>query len=91
MFIAIDLMLGGDLRYHLGRVPFSEEQIRGYVAEMAVATRALNEKHIIHRYVFVALARVGRVRTLCDTFIHQGPQAGQRLVGSGWPRTSHGL
>lgn len=50
--MAIDLMLGGDLRFHLDRTDaFKESQFRLYVAEMGLAIRFLNEKRIVHRYI----------------------------------------
>lgn len=47
--MALDLMMGGDLRYHLENMQFTEQQIRGYIAEIAVATRFLHKKKIVHR------------------------------------------
>ncbi|XP_055962715.1 serine/threonine-protein kinase 32C [Sorex fumeus] len=52
MFMVVDLMLGGDLRYHLQRnVRFSEDTVRLYVCEMALALDYLRGQHIIHRDV----------------------------------------
>ncbi|KAI8145183.1 kinase-like domain-containing protein [Fennellomyces sp. T-0311] len=50
MFMVIDLMLGGDLRFHLDRMGcFPEEYVRFYAAEIALALRYLHRKHIVHR------------------------------------------
>ncbi|KAI7857602.1 kinase-like protein [Circinella umbellata] len=50
LFMIIDLMLGGDLRFHLDRMgPFPEECVRFYAAEIALALRYLHRKHIVHR------------------------------------------
>ncbi|XP_049620543.1 serine/threonine-protein kinase 32C [Suncus etruscus] len=52
MFMVVDLMLGGDLRYHLQRnVHFSEDTVRLYVCELALALDYLRGRHIIHRDV----------------------------------------
>ncbi|KAK9727971.1 hypothetical protein K7432_001423 [Basidiobolus ranarum] len=50
MFMVLDLMLGGDLRFHLDRQgPMREEVVRFYVAEIALGLRYLHSKHIVHR------------------------------------------
>jgi len=49
-FFVLDLMLGGDLRFHLERLgSLSEETVRFYVAELSSAIAFLHEKKIIHR------------------------------------------
>lgn len=50
MFMVLDLMLGGDLRYHLNqRRCFSEEEIALYIVEMGLALDYLQSKRILHR------------------------------------------
>ncbi|KAF9999475.1 hypothetical protein BGZ80_008445 [Entomortierella chlamydospora] len=50
LFMILDLMLGGDLRFHLERAgPMREEVVRFYVAEVALALDALHSRRIIHR------------------------------------------
>ncbi|KAK3807118.1 MAG: kinase-like domain-containing protein [Linnemannia elongata] len=50
LFMVLDLMLGGDLRFHLERAgPMKEEVVRFYVAELALALDALHSRRIIHR------------------------------------------
>ncbi|KAI8357495.1 kinase-like domain-containing protein [Mortierella sp. GBAus27b] len=52
LFMVLDLMLGGDLRFHLERAgPMREEVVRFYVAELALALNALHSRRIIHRQV----------------------------------------
>lgn len=52
MFMVVDLLLGGDLRYHLQQnVQFSEDTVRLYICEMALALDYLRSQHIIHRCV----------------------------------------
>lgn len=50
MFMVVDLLLGGDLRYHLQQnVHFSESTVKLYICELALALGYLRSKHIIHR------------------------------------------
>ncbi|XP_077640892.1 serine/threonine-protein kinase 32C isoform X2 [Lonchura striata] len=52
MFMVVDLLLGGDLRYHLQQnVQFTEEMVKLYICEMALALDYLRSQHIIHRDV----------------------------------------
>ncbi|XP_069467519.1 serine/threonine-protein kinase 32C isoform X1 [Ambystoma mexicanum] len=52
MFMVVDLLLGGDLRYHLQQnVQFTEETVKLYVCEMSLALDYLRSQHIIHRDV----------------------------------------
>jgi len=54
--MVVDLLLGGDLRYHLQQnVQFTEETVRLYLCEMALALDYLRSQHIIHRYCSEAL------------------------------------
>jgi serine/threonine kinase 32 len=48
--MVIDLMLGGDLRFHLDRLgPFTEEHIALVTAECSLGLGYLHAKNIIHR------------------------------------------
>lgn len=50
LFMVLDLMLGGDLRFHLERAgPMREDVVRFYVAELALALDALHSRRIVHR------------------------------------------
>ena len=50
LFMVLDLMLGGDLRFHLDRMGFfKEEMVRFYCAEIACALDYLHSKRIVHR------------------------------------------
>lgn len=52
LFMVLDLMLGGDLRFHLDRVGhLKEDVVRFYVCEMALALDYLHSKGIVHRSV----------------------------------------
>lgn len=50
MFMVLDLMLGGDLRYHLDRQHrFSEETVKLFIAEIGAALSYLHSEGIVHR------------------------------------------
>nr|XP_036846976.1 serine/threonine-protein kinase 32B isoform X2 [Manis javanica] len=50
MFMVVDLLLGGDLRYHLQQnVHFTEAAVKLYICELALALEYLQRYHIIHR------------------------------------------
>ncbi|XP_049622385.1 serine/threonine-protein kinase 32B [Suncus etruscus] len=50
MFMVVDLLLGGDLRFHLQQnVHFSEGAVKLYICELALALEYLQQYHIIHR------------------------------------------
>ncbi|THH32383.1 hypothetical protein EUX98_g1796 [Antrodiella citrinella] len=49
-FFVLDLMLGGDLRFHLERLgSLSEDVVRYYMAELSSALSYLHDHRIIHR------------------------------------------
>ncbi|XP_022246835.1 serine/threonine-protein kinase 32B-like isoform X2 [Limulus polyphemus] len=50
MFMVVDLLLGGDLRYHIQHSGvFNESRVSFYVCEVALALDYLQSKNIIHR------------------------------------------
>ncbi|KAI8354675.1 kinase-like domain-containing protein [Blakeslea trispora] len=50
LFMVLDLMLGGDLRFHLDRLTtMPEEYVRFYAAEIAVSLHYLHSLNIVHR------------------------------------------
>ncbi|CAO0792886.1 unnamed protein product [Mucor circinelloides] len=50
MYMVTDLMLGGDLHFHLSRQPyFSEDVIRFWFAELSAAIKYLHLKRVVHR------------------------------------------
>ena len=51
MFMVLDLMLGGDIRFHLNEGKrFTEQQISLYLAEVGLALDYLHSQQIVHRY-----------------------------------------
>ncbi|GES89483.1 kinase-like protein [Rhizophagus clarus] len=50
LFMVLDLMLGGDLRFHLERQgSMKEEVVKFYVAEVSLGLHYLHSKKIVHR------------------------------------------
>ena len=50
MFMVVDLLLGGDLRYHIQQgVKFDGERVKLYLCEIALALDYLRKEYIIHR------------------------------------------
>ncbi|XP_031350155.1 serine/threonine-protein kinase 32B isoform X2 [Photinus pyralis] len=50
LFMVSDLLLGGDLRYHIQQeVYFNDEAVKLAICELALALDYLQSKHIIHR------------------------------------------
>ncbi|KAL1903347.1 Serine/threonine kinase [Sporothrix stenoceras] len=51
MYLVVDLMSGGDLRFHISRKTFTEEAVRFWIAELGCALRYVHGQGIIHRDV----------------------------------------
>lgn len=52
LFMVADLLLGGDLRYHIAQeVAFTEEGVKLYICELGSALDYLQSKSILHRYI----------------------------------------
>ncbi|KAB5542996.1 kinase-like domain-containing protein [Coniochaeta sp. 2T2.1] len=49
MYLVVDLMSGGDLRFHISRKTFTEEAVRFWIAELGCAIRYIHGQNIIHR------------------------------------------
>ncbi|KAL2012327.1 hypothetical protein VTN00DRAFT_5045 [Thermoascus crustaceus] len=49
IYIVVDLMNGGDLRFHISRKCFTEEAVRFWVAELACALKYIHSQGIVHR------------------------------------------
>lgn len=48
-YIVVDLMNGGDLRFHISRKCFTEEAVRFWMAELGCALKYIHSQGIIHR------------------------------------------
>lgn len=51
LYLVVDLMNGGDLRFHISRKTFTEECIRFWMSELACALRYIHGQGIVHRDV----------------------------------------
>ncbi|KAI9803577.1 MAG: hypothetical protein M1825_001920 [Sarcosagium campestre] len=51
LYIVVDLMNGGDLRFHISRKTFTEEAVRFWIAELGCALRYIHSHGIVHRDV----------------------------------------
>ncbi|KAF9957250.1 hypothetical protein BGZ72_002031 [Mortierella alpina] len=49
MYMCMDLMMGGDLRFHLNRKQFGEDVVRFWIAELCSAISHLHSQGIVHR------------------------------------------
>lgn len=50
-YLVVDLMSGGDLRFHISRKTFTEEAVRFWISELGCALRYVHGQGIIHRDV----------------------------------------
>lgn len=48
-YLVVDLMSGGDLRFHISRKTFTEDAVRFWIAELGCALKYIHEQGIIHR------------------------------------------
>ncbi|KAI9718472.1 MAG: Serine/threonine-protein kinase 32A [Chrysothrix sp. TS-e1954] len=51
LYLVVDLMNGGDLRFHITRKTFEERAIRFWIAQLGCALRYVHEQGIVHRDV----------------------------------------
>ncbi|KAK4154363.1 kinase-like domain-containing protein [Chaetomidium leptoderma] len=51
MYLVVDLMSGGDLRFHISRKTFTEEAVRFWISELGCAMKYIHGQGIIHRDV----------------------------------------
>lgn len=50
-YLVVDLMNGGDLRFHISRKTFTEDAVRFWIAELGCALRYIHKQGIVHRDV----------------------------------------
>lgn len=51
LYIVVDLMTGGDLRFHITRKAFTEEAVRFWISELGCALRYVHQQGVVHRDV----------------------------------------
>lgn len=77
-YIVVDLMNGGDLRFHISRKTFTEEAVRFWIAQLGCAVRYIHQQGIVHRDIKpdnVLLDSEGQVH-LAD-FVRRSPSRSQ--------------
>lgn len=82
-YIVVDLMNGGDLRFHISRKTFTEDAVRFWMAELGCALRYCHSQGIVHRDLKpdnVLLDSDGHVH-LAD-FVRFGPVNGRRWTSA---------
>jgi serine/threonine kinase 32 len=50
-YLVVDLMTGGDLRFHISRKSFTEDAVRFWLAQLGCALRYIHAQGIVHRDV----------------------------------------
>ena len=50
-YLVVDLMSGGDLRFHISRKTFKEEAVQFWIAELGCSLRYIHDQGIVHRDV----------------------------------------
>ncbi|KAK0743288.1 kinase-like domain-containing protein [Schizothecium vesticola] len=51
MYLVVDLMSGGDLRFHISRKTFTEDAVRFWISELGCALKYVHAQNIVHRDV----------------------------------------
>ncbi|XP_016116880.1 serine/threonine-protein kinase 32C-like, partial [Sinocyclocheilus grahami] len=90
MFMVVDLLLGGDLRYHLQQnVQFTEDAVKLYLCEMTLALDYLQSQHIIHSqhltdFNIATIIKDGeRATALAGTKPYMAPEIFQSFMSGG--------
>ena len=58
MFMVVDQLLGGDLRYHIQQdVKFDETRVKLYICQIGLALDYLQRQCVLHRWVLLLFCR----------------------------------
>jgi len=79
----MDLMSGGDLRFHISRKTFTEDAVRFWMAELGCALRYIHKHGIVHRDVKpdnILLDSLGHLHLADFVRIFLGPEALRLLI-----------
>uniref|UniRef100_A0A8C6WXZ6 Serine/threonine kinase 32C n=1 Tax=Neogobius melanostomus TaxID=47308 RepID=A0A8C6WXZ6_9GOBI len=85
MFMVVDLLLGGDLRYHLQQnVQFGEEAVKLYLCEMTLALDYLQSHAHLTDFNIATIIKDGeRATALAGTKPYMAPEIFQSFVSGG--------
>lgn len=50
-YLVVDLMTGGDLRFHISRKTFTEDAVQFWIAQLGCAIEYIHSQGIVHRDV----------------------------------------
>jgi serine/threonine kinase 32 len=50
-YLVVDLMTGGDLRFHISRKTFTEDAVQFWISSLGCALRYIHTQGIVHRDV----------------------------------------
>ncbi len=71
MFMVVDLLLGGDLRYHIQQnVKFDEARVKLYICEIALALDYLWNNRIIHRLGQLFVSDTSKRGVFCTNLLY---------------------
>ncbi|RAL62582.1 hypothetical protein DID88_004431 [Monilinia fructigena] len=89
MYLVVDLMNGGDLRFHISRKTFTEEAVQFWIAELGIALKYIHKQGHIHLADFNVASDYTSHRLLTSksgTLAYLAPEVYQRMWIWTWSR-----